>query len=69
MNLESHATVIVNGSEFYYGVVVERDDKHIELELGNGDICSFTLSGIIAGTFDTVDHDDEDAVIVVESLK
>ena len=68
MNLESHATVIVNGSEFYYGVVVERDEARIELKLESGEVYSFTLSSIIGGAVDTVDHDDEDAVVNVERL-
>ena len=69
MNLESHATVIVNGSEFYYGIAVERDEEHIELELENGDVHTFMLSSIITGCIDTVDKDDADEVVAVERLK
>lgn len=68
MNLESHATVIVNDSEFYYGTVVEKDEVQIELKLESGEVYSFTLSSILGGTVDTVDHDDEDAVVDVERL-
>ena len=68
MNLESHATVIVNDTDFYYGTVVDKDEDHIELKLESGEVFTFTLSSILGGTVDTVDHDDEDAVVNVERL-
>lgn len=68
MNLESHATVIVNGTEFYYGTVVDKDEEYIELKLENGEVRTFTLNNILAGTFDTVDLDDGGDVVTVEKL-
>ena len=72
MNQVSHATVIVKDSdkfvEFYYGKVLERAEKHIELELQDGTTRSFNLSGLVAGNMDTVDLDDEGEVIAIESL-